>query len=111
LSGAIARISGGFGRLLSALDFYMSTPYEVAVIGNPEAPDTKALLAAVYSAYLPNKVVAGRSESDEEASRLVPLLADRSVRDGRATAYVCVQYACQSPTTDAEQLKRQLGVE
>ena len=111
LSGAIARISGGFGRLLSALDFYMSTPYEVAVIGNPEAPDTKALLAAVYSAYLPNKVVAGRSESDEEASRLVPLLADRSARDGRATAYVCVQYACQSPTTDAEELKRQLGVE
>ena len=111
LSGAIARISGGFGRLLSALDFYMSTPYEVAVIGNPEAPDTKALLAAVYSAYLPNKVVAGRSESDEEASRLVPLLADRSVRDGRATAYVCVQYACQSPTTDEEELKRQLGVE
>ena len=111
LSGAIARISGGFGRLLSALDFYMSTPYEVAMIGNPEAPDTKALLAAVYSAYLPNKVVAGRSESDEEASRLVPLLADRSVRDGRATAYVCVQYACQSPTTDEEELKRQLGVE
>ena len=111
LSGAIARISGGFGRLLSALDFYMSTPHEVAVIGNPEAPDTKALLEAIYSAYLPNKVVAGRSESDEEASRLVPLLADRSVRDGRATAYVCVQYACQSPTTDAEQLKRQLGVE
>jgi uncharacterized protein len=33
------------------------------------------------------------------------------VRDGRATAYVCVQYACQSPTTDAEELKRQLGVE
>jgi uncharacterized protein YyaL (SSP411 family) len=111
LSGAIARISGGFGRLLSALDFYLSTPYEVAVIGNPEAPDTKALLEAVYSAYLPNKVVAGRSESDEEASRLVLLLADRSVRDGRATAYVCVQYACQSPTTDAEELKRQLGVE
>ena len=111
LSGAIARLSGGFGRLLSALDFYLSTPYEVAVIGNPQAPDTKALLEAVYSAYLPNKVVAGRSESDEEASRLVPLLADRSARDGRATAYVCVQYACQSPTTDAEELKRQLGVE
>jgi uncharacterized protein YyaL (SSP411 family) len=111
LSGAIARVSGGFGRLLSALDFYLSTPYEVAVIGNPDAPDTQALLEAVYSAYLPNKVVAGRSESDEEAARLVPLLAERPMRDGRATAYVCVQYACQSPTTGAEELKRQLGVE
>jgi uncharacterized protein YyaL (SSP411 family) len=111
LSGVVARISGGFGRLLSAVDFYLSTPYEVVLIGDPEAPDTRALLEAVYSAYLPNKVVAGRSESDEEAARLVPLLAERPMRDGRATAYVCVQYACQSPTTDAEQLKRQLGVE
>jgi uncharacterized protein YyaL (SSP411 family) len=111
LSGVIARISGGFGRLLSALDFYLSTPYEVAVVGDPEASNTRVLLEAVYSLYLPNKVLAGRSESDEEASRLVPLLADRPMRDGRATAYVCVQYACQSPTTNAEDLKRQLGVE
>ncbi|HZY57761.1 MAG TPA: thioredoxin domain-containing protein, partial [Rubrobacteraceae bacterium] len=110
LSGVMARISGGFGRLLSALDFYLSTPYEVVLIGDPDAPDTGNLLSAVYSAYLPNKVVAGRSESDEEAAQLVPLLADRPMRDGEATAYVCVQYACQSPTTDPEELKRQLGV-
>ena len=110
LSGVMARIPGGFGRLLSALDFYLSTPYEVVLIGDPDAPDTGRLLSAVYSAYLPNKVVAGRSESDEEAAQLVPLLADRPMRDGEATAYVCVQYACQSPTTDPEELKRQLGV-
>jgi uncharacterized protein len=108
LSGAVARVPGGFGRLLSALDFYLSTPYEVVVIGEPDAPDTEALLRAVYSAYLPNKVVAGRSESDEEAARLVPLLAERPMRDGKATAYVCVQYACQAPTTDPGELARQL---
>ena len=110
LSGGIARIPGGFGRLLSALDFYLSTPYEVVVIGEPDAPDTGALLRAVYSAYLPNKVVAGRSESDEEAARLVPLLAERPMRDGKATAYVCVQYACQAPTTEPAELARQLGI-
>jgi uncharacterized protein len=108
LSGAVARVPGGFGRLLSALDFYLSTPYEVVVIGESDAPDTEALLRAVYSAYLPNKVVAGRSESDEEAARLVPLLAERPMRDGKATAYVCVQYACQAPTTDPGELARQL---
>ena len=108
LSGAVARVPGGFGRLLSALDFYLSTPYEVVVIGEPDAPDTGALLSTVYSAYLPNKVVAGRSESDEEAARLVTLLAERPMRDGKATAYVCVQYACQAPTTDPGELARQL---
>ena len=110
LSGAIARIPGGFGRLLAALDFYLSTPYEVALIGEPDASDTKILLSAVYSAYLPNKVVAGRAGNDEEAARLVPLLADRPMRDGKATAYVCVQYACQAPTTEPTELARQLGV-
>jgi uncharacterized protein YyaL (SSP411 family) len=108
LSGAIAQIPGGFGRLLSALDLYLSQPYEVAIVGNPDAPGTKALLSAVYSAYLPNKVVAGRFEGDEEAARLVPLLAERPMRDGKATAYVCVNYACQSPTTDPTKLREQL---
>ncbi|HZC19958.1 MAG TPA: thioredoxin domain-containing protein [Rubrobacteraceae bacterium] len=110
LSGAVARIPSAFGRLLSALDFYLSTPYEVAVVGDPDAPDTKALLEALYSSYLPNKVVAGRSESEEEAARFVPLLADRPAREGKATAYVCVHFACQNPTTDPEELKRQLGI-
>jgi uncharacterized protein len=110
LSGAISQIPGAFGRLLSALDFYLSTPYEIALIGAPDAPETRALLSAVYSAYIPNKVAAGRAEDDEEAARLVPLLADRPVREGKATAYVCVNYACQNPTTDPEELKRQLGV-
>ncbi|MDQ4004459.1 MAG: thioredoxin domain-containing protein, partial [Actinomycetota bacterium] len=110
LSGVVSQIPGGFGRLLSALDFYLSTPYEVAIVGDLDAPDTKALLNAVYSAYLPNKVVAGRSEEDEEAAGFVPLLTQRPTRDGKSTAYVCVQYACQSPATDPEELRRQLGV-
>src|SRR5918999_143967 len=100
LSGVVSQIPGGFGRLLSALDFYLSTPYEVAIVGDLDAPDTKALLNAVYSAYLPNKVVAGRAEEDEEAAGFVPLLAQRPTRDGKSTAYVCVQYTCQSPATD-----------
>jgi uncharacterized protein len=110
LSGAVAQIPGAFGRLLSALDFYLSTPYEVVLIGYPDAPGAEALSNAVYSAYLPNKVVAGRVREDEEAARLVPLLADRPMHEGRAIAYVCVQYACQRPTTEPEELKKQLGI-
>ena len=110
LSGGMVQVPGAFGRLLSALDFYLSTPYEVAIIGEREASDTKMLLETVYSSYLPNKVVAGSSENDEEATQLVPLLANRPMRGGRPTAYVCVNYACQSPTTDPAELARQLGV-
>ena len=62
----------------------------------------------VYARYMPNGVIAGRDEEDEEAVGLIPLLADRQTRDGRATAYVCEGYACKAPTTDPEELVRQL---
>jgi uncharacterized protein len=110
LSGGIEQLPGAFGRLLAALDFSVSEPREVAIVGDPEAPDTRALIDAVYARYLPNKVVAGRAPDDEEATGLVPLLANRPAPDGRARAYVCVRYACQSPTTDPTELLEQLSV-
>ena len=108
LSGGLEKLPGAFGRLLSALDFHLSRPREVVIIGEPEAEDTRALLETIYARYLPNKVVAGRAEDDEEPAGLVPLLADRPTRNGAATAYVCEGYTCQSPTTEPEELAVQL---
>jgi len=108
LSGGMERLPGAFGRLLAALDFHLSRPLEIAIVGELGAPDTRALIDAVYARYLPNKVVAGRAPDDEEAQNLVPLLAERPLREGRATAYVCEGYSCQSPATDPEELVRQL---
>ncbi len=108
LSGGMEKLPGAFGRLLSALDFHLSQPREVVLVGEPEATDTRKLLETVYARYLPNKVVAGRAEDDEESVGLVPLLADRPTRGGHATAYVCEGYACQSPTTEPEELAAQL---
>jgi uncharacterized protein len=68
------------------------------------------LINTVCAAYLPNKVVAGCAPDDEEDAGLIPLLADRPTRGGRATAYVCEGYACQNLTTDPEGLARQLGI-
>src|SRR5918994_625654 len=108
LSGGMEKLPGGFGRLLVALDFYLSRPREVVIVGDPASPDTRALIDTLYASYLPNKVVAGRAPEDEEVAGLVPLLADRPTRDGRATAYVCEGYACQMPATEPEELARQL---
>jgi uncharacterized protein YyaL (SSP411 family) len=110
LAGGMEKVPGGFGRLLCALDFSTSEPREVAIVGDPQAPDTSALLKTVYAGYLPNKVVAGRGPDDDEAGALIPLLAQRPAREGKATAYVCIHYACQTPTTNPVELSRQLGV-
>jgi uncharacterized protein len=103
------KIPGAFGRLLCALDFATAQPREIAIVGDQAAADTGALLDTVFSAYLPNKVVAGRDPDDDEAGGLIPLLEGRTARENKATAYVCVGYSCQTPTADPEELTRQLG--
>jgi uncharacterized protein len=108
LSGGMERLPGAFGRLLAALDFHLSRPREVVIVGDLASPDTQALVDVVYARYLPNKVVAGRAPEDEEAVGFLPLLAERPTRDGRPTAYVCEGYACKNPTTDPEELAGQL---
>ena len=108
LSGGMDQLPGAFGRLLSALDFHLSSPREVAIVGEPGASDTQALIQTIYARYLPNKVVAGRNPDDDGAVGLIPLLADRPTRGVKATAYVCEGYACQNPTTEPEELDRQL---
>jgi uncharacterized protein YyaL (SSP411 family) len=109
LAGAMEKMPFGFGRLLCGVDFAVSRPYEIAVVGEPGAGDREALIYTLYERFLPNRVIAGCSPGDGEAAREIPLLEGRQTRDGEATAYVCVNYACQSPTTDPQELARQVG--
>jgi uncharacterized protein YyaL (SSP411 family) len=66
------------------------------------------MLRAIWEPYLPNKVVAGREPGDEEAARVVPLLADRPQIGVSPTAYVCRNYICEAPSTDPGEVTRQL---
>ena len=51
---------------------------------------------------------ASRGAGADEGGALTPLLADRPLVDGRATAYVCERFACRVPVTDADALRDQL---
>jgi len=89
----------GFGQWLVALSYALGEPKEIAIVGDQAREDTQALLAAVWSKYRPFQVLAvGEYDST------VPLLADRTQRDGKATAYVCFHFACRQPITDAGEL-------
>jgi uncharacterized protein YyaL (SSP411 family) len=98
-----------FGRLLCAADFYLNPGEEIAIVGDLEADETRALLAEVYKRYLPNSVLALRAPDDETLSQRVPLLQGRGLVNGRAAAYVCRNYVCRLPVTDPEALAQQLG--
>lgn len=109
LNRALERFPGGFGHMLGALDFHFAQVKEIAIIGSLESIETKELLDAVYQSYLPNKVVVVAEPTDQEASQLISLLANRTMIDGKATAYVCENFTCKQPVTRAGELSIQLN--
>jgi len=110
MSELAGHVPAGFGGLLAALDFHLSTPMEIAFVGTPGEADTEALLRVAARTYLPNAVTAlRRAEEDGAVEELVPLLRDRPARGGRATAYVCERLACQQPVNEPAELAEQLG--
>ena len=97
-----------FGHILGALDFAISQSKEIALIGDPLQSDTRALLEVVNTRYLPNSILACASLEDTVSIHLIPLLVDRPMKDHKATAYVCQNFACQAPVNTPEELARLL---
>ncbi len=93
-----------FGHALGALDFALSAVKEFAILGDPRAADTRALLEVINDRYLPNSVLACAAPLDSTATQAVPLLADRPLKEDKATAYVCQNFACLTPVNTAEEL-------
>ncbi len=96
-------------RFLAAVEFALAGPVEIAVVGDPAAPATRELLAAVQRTYLPNRVLMLLDPRVPDRSPTSPLLAGREMIDGRPTAYVCREYACKLPVTTAGELSGQLA--
>ncbi|HYN25977.1 MAG TPA: thioredoxin domain-containing protein [Pyrinomonadaceae bacterium] len=108
IADPLRRYPSGFGRTLCALDFYLGTPKEIAIIGGHDLPQTRLLRNAVWQPYAPNKVVAQAAPGDSRSSELIPLLRDRGLVNNSPTAYVCEHFTCSEPVTDPEKLVSQL---
>ncbi len=80
------------------------------IAGARDAADTRALLRAVRSPFLPQGIVllADGGEAQRLLSESHPYLAGVKAIDGRATAYVCRNFACEPPETDPQALAAKL---
>jgi len=92
----------GFGRTLSAIEFFLGDSKEIVLIGDEDG----TLGREVWSEYRPGKVVVPANGSTESA--MIPLIEGRAAIDGKPTAYVCENFACRMPVTTVEELKEQL---
>ena len=108
MADQLKRYPSAFGFALTALDFFLSSPLEIAVVGNESDPRQREFELAVWKEYLPNRVVAICRGNFEESASNVPLLHERNTLDTQPTAFVCKGYVCQQPVVSAAELSKQL---
>jgi len=99
-------------QLMIAVDFAVGPSYEVVIVGDSRADDTREMLRTISRRFIPNKVVIflPAELSTEDIKRIAPFTMYQSSIDDKATAYACVNYVCRLPTTDIATMLRLLNL-
>jgi uncharacterized protein YyaL (SSP411 family) len=110
-SNAVSQSPGAFTQLMIALDFALGPAYEVVIVGDPNAEDTKAMVTTLRKTFAPNKVVlfCPAEEATADINHLAEFTKDLTGINNKATAYVCRNFRCELPTTEAHQMLALLG--
>jgi uncharacterized protein YyaL (SSP411 family) len=101
---AITKYPSAFGHLLGAADLAVFGAVEVALVGDQSTEGFIPLEREVAAHYVPSLVLAG----GDPARNTIALLAGRTEKDGKPTAYVCHSYVCDQPVTESPALAAQL---
>ena len=100
-SGEIAQQPSAYPVVLCGLDFNFGPTREIVISGERDSDDTRSMLAALRKEFRPNQVILLRtSENAESLARLAPYTDTQVSIEGKATAYVCRNFACKVPTTE-----------
>ena len=103
---ALERFGPAFGRMLSVQDRILAKPTEVAIIGKEDDEATQSLIQEAHAGFNRNRTIVGKTTGNK--GELVPLLEGRSLIDGAPAAYVCQNYSCLLPATEADSLRSAL---
>ena len=76
----------------------------IVIAGTFDANDTKALLKEIHLHFIPNKIVllVDGTNSQKKLASILQFVEGMRMQNGKATAYVCENYACQLPTSEKE---------
>ena len=107
----LSRVPSAMPQMLVALGGSLSKPRQIVIAGERDQHDTRALLRELHTAYLPNKVIilADGAAGQRFLQEKLPELVAMEKLGGRATAYVCENFACQAPVNDPAALRELLA--
>jgi uncharacterized protein len=110
-SGQVKGFPSGYTQFLCSLDFAIGPSFEVVVAGPAKSHDVIEMLNALRTRFIPNHVALLRpsAKDSSDIDGVAGFIRNHVPRDGKATAYVCLNHACKSPTTDVGEMLAFLG--
>ena len=109
-SGKLADQGPALPQMLSAWIASQQSPRQIVLVGTEHDPAMEAMLKSIAQHFLPfSTTLAIHSEAARTTlSVYMPALAAMVAVDGKTTAYVCENFACQLPVTEVEALAKLL---
>jgi uncharacterized protein len=92
--------------LLTALDYYLSSPTEAVFAGPKDDPAFQEMLATLQEDFRPHKVLLW--SENESTHKKLPLTAGRTAVGGKATVYLCQKQTCHPPVHSGQALRNLL---
>lgn len=102
----------GYTQFLSAVDYILGPSSEIVICGKRNSEDTKNMIAELNKWFIPNKAVIFNpaDEDDSEIISIAPYVNNQKALEGKATAYVCKNFACGRPTVEIDEMLKNLGL-
>jgi uncharacterized protein YyaL (SSP411 family) len=97
-SGRLHTQPYGVPLMMCALDYLLSPPRQIVLAGDRYAPGTQSLLREIWSRFQPHRAVLFADALPG------PVFAEMHPVDGQTAAYVCENFTCQLPVTEASKL-------
>ena len=88
--------------MAAALSSSLAAGEQIVIVGHANGEDTRRMWLAANRAYRPFSVITLVDPLEQEAlAKQMPWVADMKMIGDHATAYVCRNFACDAPSTDA----------
>ena len=106
--GRLGQLARAVPMMMAALSTYHAPRSEVVIVGPRH--DSSELIEEAAAKYLPFSVMVPVEPGARqvELARTLPFVASMEMREGRPTAYVCRDFTCGEPATDAASLRARL---
>ena len=110
LSARIAQQGVAVPQMLVALGLALTPKRQVVLVGDPASEDTRAFLRVARARFAAASVtiLIEGEEARLGLARIQSALGEMRAVDGKTTAYVCENFACQLPTTELEAFRNSM---